>query len=87
MSGVEARMAAKTEQEALDARYAEARAEVERNQLIEKGQSGALMFAAMAYGDALEESSFFRKASHAAKLICIAAVFVIPNLLVLHVLL
>ena len=87
MSGMDARMSAKTEQQALDKRYAEARADIERNRLIEKGQSGALMFAAMAYGDALEENSLFRTASHWAKLFCIGAAFVIPNLLVIHVLL
>lgn len=87
MSGVDARVFAKEEQTMLDTRYAEARAEIERNRLIENGQSGALMFAALAYGDALEENSLFRTASHLAKLFCIAAGFIIPNLLVLHVLL
>ncbi|MCK0149788.1 hypothetical protein MWU54_07130 [Marivita sp. S6314] len=87
MSGVEARIAAKAEQDQLDARYAKARAEIERNRLIENGQSGALMFAALAYGDTLENNSLFRTASHAAKLFCIAAAFVIPNLLVISVLL
>lgn len=86
MSGMEVRVAAKTEQKMLDQRYAEARADLERNRLIESGQSGALLFAAMAYGDALEEYTLFRTASHWAKLFCIGAVFVIPNLLVLHVL-
>lgn len=37
MSGMEARVAAKTEQSMLDKRYAEARAEIERNRLIENG--------------------------------------------------
>jgi hypothetical protein len=55
--------------------------------LIENGQSGALLFAAMAYGDALEENTLFKTASHLAKLFCIAAAFIIPNLLVIHVLL
>lgn len=87
MSGVDARVFAREEQTMLDTRYAEARAEIERNRLIENGQSGALMFAALAYGDALEENSLFRTASHLAKFFCIAAVFIIPNLLVLHVLL
>jgi hypothetical protein len=87
MSGMDARMAAKEEQQSLDARYAEARAEIERNRLIENGQSGALLFAAMAYGDAMEENKLFRTASHWAKLVCIAAVCIIPNLLVIHVLL
>ncbi|MFP7674047.1 hypothetical protein ACG74X_11905 [Marivita sp. S0852] len=87
MSGVEDRMAAKEEQDQLNARYAEARAEIERNRLIENGQSGAVMYAALAYGDVLEQNSLFRSASHAAKLFCIAAVFIIPNLLVISVLL
>jgi len=87
MSGVDARLAAKDEQEYLDARYKQARADLERQRLIENGQSGALLFAAMAYGETLEENSLFRMASHWAKLVCIAAVFVIPNLLVIHVLL
>lgn len=87
MSGVEARIMAKAEQDQLNARYAQARAEIERSRLIENGQSGALMFAALAYGDALNENTLFQKASHAAKLFCIAAVFIIPNLLVISVLL
>lgn len=87
MSGMDERAAAKTEQEALNKRYAEARASIERNRLIENGQSGALLFAAMAYGDALEGNSLFRSASHAAKLFCIAAAFIIPNLLVIYMLL
>ncbi|WP_439123302.1 hypothetical protein [Marivita sp.] len=87
MSGMDARVAAKTEQQALEKRYAEARADIERNRLIENGQSGALLYAAMAYGDALEENTLFRTASHWAKLFCIAAVCIIPNLLVIHVLL
>ncbi len=87
MSGMDVRVAAKSEQQMLDKRYAEARADIERNRLIENGQSGALLFAAIAYGDALEENTLFRTASHLAKLFCIAAMFVIPNLLVLHVLL
>jgi hypothetical protein len=87
MSGVEARIAARVEQDYLDERYAKARAEIERNRLIENGQSGALLYAAMAYGDALDEFSLFKTASHAAKLFCIAAAFIIPNLLVIHVLL
>ena len=86
MSGVEARIAAKAEQDELDARYARARAEIERSRMIENGQAGALLFAALAYGDALEENKLFSTASHIAKLVCIAAVFIIPNLLVLHVL-
>jgi len=87
MSGVEARMAAKVESDYLEERYAAARADLERNRMIENGQSGALLFAAMAYGDALEEYSIFKSASHAAKLFCIAAAFIIPNLLVIRVLL
>lgn len=87
MSGVAARMSAKAEQDKLDARYAAARADIERGRLIESGQSGALVFAALAYGDALEGSSLFRNLAHAAKLFCIAAACIIPNLLVLHVLL
>ena len=41
MSGVEARIAARVEQDYLNDRYAKARAEIERNRLIENGQSGA----------------------------------------------
>ena len=87
MSGVDERLAAKDEQQFLETRYSEARAEIERNQLIENGQSGALMFAAMAYGETLDESKFLKTATHWAKLICIAAVFIFPNLLVIRVLL
>jgi len=87
MSGVEARTAARVEQDYLDKRYAAARSDIERNRLIENGQSGALLYAAMAYGDVLEGNSLFRSASHAAKLFCIAAAFIIPNLLIVRVLL
>ncbi len=86
MSGVEARIAAKTEQEQLEARYQAARADIERSREVENGQAGALLFAAMAYGDAMEENKLFQTASHAAKLFCIAAAFIIPNLLAIHVL-
>ena len=86
MSGVEARIAAREEQEQLDARYAAARAEIERSRKIENGQSGALVFAALAYGDALEGNSLFRTASHTAKLFCITSAFVIPNPLVIYLL-
>lgn len=86
MSGVEARMAAKEERDYLDQRYAKARAEIERSRQIETGQAAALLYAAYAYGDAMEENSLFKSASHAAKLFCIAAAFIIPNLLVVRVL-
>jgi hypothetical protein len=87
MSWADVRGGAKVEQDVLEARYIRARSEIERSRLIENGQSGALLFAALAYGDVLEQNSMFKSASHAAKLFCIASVFVIPNLLVLHVLL
>jgi NAD(P)H-nitrite reductase large subunit len=86
MSGVEERVAAKDEQQFLETRYKEARADIERKRLIENGQSGALLFAAMAYGETLDESAFLKMATHWAKLICIAAVFIFPNLLVIRVL-
>ncbi|MFZ5963324.1 hypothetical protein ACOXXX_10260 [Thalassococcus sp. BH17M4-6] len=71
----------------LDARYKAAVADLRRTQRVEDGQAGALVYAALAYGDALESNSLFARASHVAKLLCIAAVFVIPNLLVIAVLL
>lgn len=71
----------------LDARYKAAVAELRRGKEIETGQSGAMLFAALAYGDVLENNTLFAKMSHAAKLLCIAALFIIPNLLVWHVLL
>ena len=87
MSNVKDRLQSLEEMRALDARYAAARAQIERNREIEAGQAGALVFAAYAYGDALENNSLFEKASHLAKLFCILSACVIPNLLVLHVLL
>ncbi|MDU8909941.1 hypothetical protein [Aestuariicoccus sp. MJ-SS9] len=87
MSSLDDRSLAAEETRALDARYAAARAEIERSRAVEQGQAGALVFAALAYGDALDSNTAFAKASHAAKLFCIAAVFVIPNLLVIRVLL
>lgn len=86
MSGVEARIAARVEQDYLNDRYAKARAEIERNRLIENGQSGALLYAAMAYGDVMENNTLFQKASHAAMLFCIAAACIIPNLLLARML-
>ncbi len=87
MSGMDARVSAKEKQQMLEDRYQAARANIDRRRQIEDGQSGALLFAAMAYGDALERNKLLKLASHWAKLFCIAAVFVIPNLLVLRVLL
>jgi hypothetical protein len=69
------------------ARYEAAVAQLRRSEQIEQGQSGAMVFAALAYGDTLEKNTVFASASHLAKLFCIAALFVIPNLLVIHVLL
>jgi hypothetical protein len=86
MSNVEDRLNSLDHQR-LDARYEAAKAGILRNRRIENGQAGAMVFAALAYGDALEENALFAKASHWAKLFCIAAVFVIPNLLVIRVLL
>ncbi len=86
MSNVQDRLQSLEEMRELDARYAAARAQIERNREIEAGQAGALMFAALAYQDVLETNSLFAKASHAAKLFCILSACVIPNLLVLHVL-
>jgi hypothetical protein len=86
MSNVEMRLRSVEETRALDARYAKARAEIERGREIEAGQAGALVFAALAYNDTLNSNTLFARASHAAKLVCIAAVCIIPNLLVLHVL-
>lgn len=71
----------------LNQRYELAKAELVRSKQLEQGQSGALVFAALAYGDALEESKLLRLVSHWAMLFCIAAAFVIPNLLVVRVLL
>lgn len=87
MSGMEDRVSAKLEKSLLDTRYAAARAELERSRLKQDRNTGLLLFAAMAYGDALESNSVFRKLSHGAQLFCIAAAFVIPNLLVIHLLL
>lgn len=80
-------MASVKENQELNARYDAAVAQVRKTQQIEQGQAGALVYAALAYGSALEENSLFAKVSHIGKLVCIAAVFVIPNLLVIHVLL
>ena len=87
MSNVEARKQSVEEGRALEELYQEARARIEKNRKIEQGQAGALMFAALAYGDAMENNRAFTLASHWAKLFCIAAVFIIPNLLMIRVLL
>ena len=68
----------------LDARYTAAVADIRASQQIEAGQSGALVYGALAYGEALDSRPLFGKLSHLAKLFCIAAVFAIPNLLVIH---
>lgn len=73
--------------ERMKERYATLRKQLVRRERIEKGQGGAAFYAAQAYGSVLEESAMLQKATHAAKLFCIAAVFVVPNLLVIHVLL
>ncbi|MBV2359286.1 hypothetical protein KUH32_05850 [Thalassococcus sp. CAU 1522] len=87
MSNVDDRLESLEERRKLEDRYASAKAALLRNRRIEEGQAGALVFAALAYGNALEESSAFAKASHLAKLFCIAAALIVPNLLVIHVLL
>jgi hypothetical protein len=87
MSNVEDRKHSLEERRALEDTYRAARARIERNRQVESGQAAALMFAAMAYGDVLENNRPFALMSHWAKLFCIAAVFVIPNLLMIRVLL
>ena len=86
MSNLEHRKTSVAERDALDAKYRAARARIEKNRQVEAGQAGALMFAALAYQETLETNTLFATASHWAKLFCIAALFVIPNLLVLRVL-
>jgi ferric-dicitrate binding protein FerR (iron transport regulator) len=86
MSNVEDRLQSLEERRALQERYLAARAKIEKNRRIEAGQSAALMFAALAYGDVLDNNRPFALMSHWAKLFCIAAAFVIPNLLMLKVL-
>lgn len=86
MSNLEDRKHGMMESAALEARYKAARADIERSRKIENGQAGALMFGALVYQDALETNPLFARAAHAAKLFCIAALFIIPNLLVLRVL-
>ncbi len=87
MSETVGRAVGGVDQESLEKRYHAARARLESSQRIEQGQSGALMFAAMAYGETLESKPMFATMSHLAKLFCIAALFLIPNLLVIYVLL
>lgn len=87
MSTLEDRTSSKPDAEALEARYQASVAHLRKNRMIEQGQAGALVYAALAFKSALETKSFLATASHLAKLFCIAALFVIPNLLVLHVLL
>ena len=87
MSNVEDRKHSVEERRALEETYRTARAKIERNRQIESGQAAALMFAAMAYGEELENNKLFALMSHWAMLFCIAAVFVIPNLLLIRVLL
>lgn len=86
MSNLEDRMYSVEEAREIDARYQRARAQIEKNREIEAGQASALFFASMAYRDTLETNKLFAAASHAAKLFCIAALFIIPNLLVIQVL-
>ncbi|MGY9048964.1 hypothetical protein P775_21385 [Puniceibacterium antarcticum] len=87
MSNLQDRSESVGNSSALRKRYETSRASIESFRRIEAGQSGAMVYAALAYGDVLESSSGFRTMSHLAKLFCIAALFVIPNLLVIHVLL
>ncbi len=85
MSSLEDRSQAVEERIALDARYEKAKAEIERNREVEMGQAGALMFAAMAYGDTMKSTPMLVKAAHWAKLFCIASAFILPNLLFIRV--
>lgn len=85
MSNLEDRKISVDEARAIDARYKAARAKIEKAREVEAGQAGALFFAAMAYGEELERNTLFQKASHAAKLFCIAFAFIVPNvLLIMH---
>jgi hypothetical protein len=70
-----------------DPKYQEAKARIEAKRRARTGEAGGVMVAAFAYGNALEESALLARATHWARLICIAAVCVIPNLLVIRVLL
>lgn len=73
--------------EALDTRYEAAKADILKQQRLRQGEAAGLMVMAMAYGEELDEGKALAKAAHVAKLICIAAVFVIPNLLFIRVVL
>ena len=86
MSNTEIRMRSVEESRALESRYRAARAEIERGRRIESGQSGALVYAALALNDTFERSPALSRLSHLAQLFCIAALFIVPNLLAIYVL-
>ena len=65
-------------------RYELNKASLVRHQQIEAGQASALTYAAFATKTAFDQNSLFRSAAHAAKLFNIAAVGIVPILLVLH---
>lgn len=87
MSNVEDRLSELETSAELDRRYRAARAEIERKERLRQGEAGALVFAALAYGEEEARGAGLARAAHISKLICIAAVFVIPNLLFIRVVL
>ncbi len=83
MSSLEDRLEALEEQSAFDAKHATALASVQRSQRLKEGEGLAVMHAAMSFGeDALEGP--LARVVHGAKLFCIAALFIIPNALVIY---
>ncbi|SIS69350.1 hypothetical protein SAMN05421759_102417 [Roseivivax lentus] len=65
-------------------RYEASKAQLERSKQIEAGQASALTYAAFATKTAFDENTLFQKAAHAAKLFNIAAIGIVPILLIFY---
>lgn len=65
-------------------RYEANKAVLARHQDIEAGQASALAYAAFATKTAFDETPMFQKAAHAAMLFNIAAIGIVPILLIFY---
>ncbi len=78
-------MSNKLDPATLRARYEEGVKAHKGGQAQQEGEVVALSMALGAFGETVNGSSLMKRASHAAKLFCIACAFIIPNLLMIVV--
>ncbi len=69
----------------LQARYAAARAQFERNRAQQAGEGAALGVVFEGYADMMAGSRLMQRGAHLAQLFVIAFAFIVPNLLMIFV--